>query len=146
MFSYWEEEYWKLDFDFVIIGLGIVGINTAIDLKTRFPNASIAVLERGGLPTGASTKNAGFACFGTVGEILHDLNTQTEAQVIETIKMRWKGLELLKNRVPLSSMHYQNNGGTEVFISDEQFEKRLSRLHDVNDLIEQFKPMDDPLL
>jgi len=37
------------------------------------PNAKIIVIEKGMLPQGASTKNARFACFGTVSEILEDI-------------------------------------------------------------------------
>ena len=33
-------------FDFVIIGAGIVGLTTAFELKKRFPQASIAILEK----------------------------------------------------------------------------------------------------
>ena len=137
MRSYWEEEYWKSSYDFIIIGLGIVGINTAIDLKNQFPDSSIAVVERGRMPSGASTKNAGFACFGTVGEILDDLKAQDEKEVIETIGMRWQGLQLLKSRVPEHAMDYKNLGGTEVFTDETKFEECESNLEYVNSLIER---------
>ena len=62
-FSYWEYKEWFTDNDFVVVGSGIVGLNCAIHLKERFPKSKVIVLEKGLLPQGASTKNAGFACF-----------------------------------------------------------------------------------
>ena len=75
MFSYWEYKNWITDIDFAIVGSGIVGLNCALALREKYPSASILVLEKGILPQGASTKNAGFACFGSLSELLDDLNT-----------------------------------------------------------------------
>ena len=44
-------------------------------LKQRFPKKNIIILEKGIFPQGASTKNAGFACFGSISEILNDLDS-----------------------------------------------------------------------
>ena len=33
-------------FDFIIVGVGIVGLATAYKLQLKFPNRSIAVLEK----------------------------------------------------------------------------------------------------
>jgi L-2-hydroxyglutarate oxidase LhgO len=68
-FSYWEQSSF-FNYDAIIIGSGIVGLIAAIHLKKSSPNLNIAVLERGFLPSGASTKNAGFACFGSVSELI----------------------------------------------------------------------------
>ena len=72
MLSYWEKYNWFDTPDYTIIGAGIVGLITSILLKKKKPSAQILILERGSLPNGASTKNAGFSCFGTVGEIVDD--------------------------------------------------------------------------
>ena len=71
--SYWEIKTWLTDIDFTIIGSGIVGLNTALELRNNYPKAKILILEKGRLPQGASTKNAGFACFGSLSEIIDDL-------------------------------------------------------------------------
>ena len=76
--SYWEQKEWLADIDFAIAGSGIVGLSTALFLKQRFPESNIILLEKGILPQGASTKNAGFACFGSLSEILQDLKTHSE--------------------------------------------------------------------
>lgn len=67
--SYWEYKQWLKNIDFTIVGSGIVGLCTAMFLKQRFPKKNIIILEKGIFPQGASTKNAGFACFGSISEI-----------------------------------------------------------------------------
>jgi len=63
------------------------------------PKASILILEKGVLPQGASTKNAGFACFGSLSEILGDLQSHTEEEVLTLIEKRWNGLQLLRKNL-----------------------------------------------
>ena len=70
--SFWELESYFKNIDIIIIGSGIVGLFAALHLKKTTPKLKIIVLERGVLPSGASTKNAGFACFGSASEILDD--------------------------------------------------------------------------
>jgi flavin-dependent dehydrogenase len=91
MFSFWEQVTWFEHVEFCIVGSGIVGLSAAIQLRRKHPKAKILVLERGVLPNGASTKNAGFACFGSLSEIVSDLKTMSEDQVIQLIENRWKG-------------------------------------------------------
>jgi L-2-hydroxyglutarate oxidase LhgO len=62
--SYWELNSWFSKVDYTIVGSGIVGLHAALRLRERFPDSKILVIEKGMLPQGASTKNAGFACFG----------------------------------------------------------------------------------
>ena len=80
--SYWEIKTWLTNIDFTIVGSGIVGLNCALQLKKRFPKAKILILEKGMLPQGASTKNAGFACFGSLSEIIDDLKKHSEDAVL----------------------------------------------------------------
>ena len=105
--SFWERKEYLNDIDFVIIGAGIVGMSTAIFLKKRFPSAKITILERGYLPTGASTKNAGFACFGSPTEMFDDLQTIKEEQVWETFLLRYQGLQTLFSLVEKEKINYQ---------------------------------------
>ena len=71
--SYWEQRTYFDDLDFTIIGSGIVGYSTALNLRKKYPTAKILIVERGYLPAGASSKNAGFACFGSASELYEDL-------------------------------------------------------------------------
>ena len=87
--SYWEKDIYLDKVDYLVIGSGIVGLSTAIHLKKKFPQRKVLILERGYLPTGASTKNAGFACIGSASELLKDLETVSEAEVFDTVYKRW---------------------------------------------------------
>jgi len=138
-FSYWEIKSWLTNIDFTIIGSGIVGLNCALQLKKTYPKANILILEKGVLPNGASTKNAGFACFGSLSEILDDLNTHTEAEVLRLINKRIKGLKLLRQTLGDQTINYQAFGGYELFTeNDNLFENCLSKKAYINKLL---KPM-----
>ena len=136
MLSYWEKEYWTPAQDFAIIGCGIVGLCTALLLREKYPYASISVYDRGNMPSGASTKNAGFVCYGTAGEILSDLESLSEEEVISTVRMRWVGLRMLKKIVPTEEMGYNMLGGMEVFRSEEKFQNCYDQLKYVNGVLE----------
>ena len=88
--SFWEKQSYFEEIDFLIVGAGIVGYSSAIHLQEKYPNASILIVERGYLPSGASSKNAGFACFGSATELLDDLDQIDEATVWSTVQKRWE--------------------------------------------------------
>lgn len=113
--SYWEIKTWLTNVDFTIVGSGIVGLNAALSLKNRFPNSKIIILEKGILPQGASTKNAGFACFGSLSEILDDLKSHSEEEVLNLITQRINGLRLLRKMLGDKVLNYQRLGGYELF-------------------------------
>jgi gamma-glutamylputrescine oxidase len=112
--SFWEKQVILEDIDFLVVGAGIVGSATAFELRKLHPTAKIVLIERGYLSTGASTKNAGFACFGSVTEILDDLAQQSESSVWETIALRYEGLLKLRERFPNKSIDYQQNGSWDL--------------------------------
>ncbi len=135
--SYWERKTWLSDIDYAIVGSGIVGLSCALFLRERFPDGKIVIFEKGILPSGASTKNAGFACFGSVSEILEDLNTHSEAEVIEIIKNRIQGLSLLRSILGDAKMDFRQYGGYELFAEDdiELFEFCLENIDYINGLV-----------
>lgn len=135
-YSYWEYKEWFANNDFVVVGSGIVGLNCAIQLKEKFPKAQVLVLERGLLPQGASTKNAGFACFGSVSELLSDLENHTEEEVVNLVKKRWEGLQLLRKTLGDQSIDYQHHLGYELFTQKEFFEKCESNIARFNALLQ----------
>ena len=105
--SYWELKNWFSNVDYTIVGSGIVGLHCALNLRERFPESKILVLEKGILPQGASTKNAGFACFGSLSEIIDDLKSHTQEEVIQLVQKRKLGLELLRKRLGDSVIDYK---------------------------------------
>jgi glycine/D-amino acid oxidase-like deaminating enzyme len=116
--SFWERQSFFEDIDFTVIGAGIVGYTTAIQLKKKYPSAKIIILERGYLPSGASSKNAGFACFGSPTEIYDDLTNSSENEVWDTIAMRFEGLQELKELVKDYDIDYQKNGSWDLIHSE----------------------------
>ncbi|REG89468.1 NAD(P)/FAD-dependent oxidoreductase [Winogradskyella sediminis] len=136
--SYWEIKNWLSHIDYVIVGSGIVGLNCALRLKQRFPKSKILVLEKGMLPQGASTKNAGFACFGSISEIIDDLKHHSEIEVLDLIKKRINGLQLLRETLGDKAIGYQNLGGYELFLDsdDALYDSCIDRQDDINQFLQ----------
>ncbi len=131
-FSYWElNQYFKI-YDLIVIGSGIVGLSTAVSFLEKNKKASVLVLERGILPSGASTKNAGFACFGSPSELLDDLKRSNENTVWQTVKMRWEGLQLLQKRLGKTNINYKAHGGFELFNDQKILDECLEKLDYLN--------------
>ncbi|WP_299333032.1 FAD-binding oxidoreductase [uncultured Psychroserpens sp.] len=134
--SYWDIKSWLTNIDFTIVGSGIVGLNCALQLQQRFPKSKILVLERGILPQGASTKNAGFACFGSLSEIINDLEVHSEAEVFNLVKQRIKGLQILRETLGDQNINYQQLGGYELFSdSNALFQLCQSKKESINRLL-----------
>jgi gamma-glutamylputrescine oxidase len=131
-YSYWEIKQYFRQFDLIVIGSGIVGLSTAIAFKQKHKKASILILERGCLPNGASTKNAGFACFGSPGELADDLTRMTEETVWDTVKMRWNGLQLLRKRLGDKAMAYKPLGGFELFDDTQLYDAHCEKITYLN--------------
>jgi len=135
--SYWEIKSWLTNIDYTIVGSGIVGLSCALQLRNRFPKAKILILEKGILPQGASTKNAGFACFGSLSEIIDDLKRHSEDEVVNLVQQRVNGLKLLRSTLGDAIIDYQELGGYELFTkADEQlYEDCLAQKDTINALL-----------
>jgi glycine/D-amino acid oxidase-like deaminating enzyme len=131
MISIWEKQSF-LESDVAIIGAGITGLSAAASIKERFPRLKVIVLEKGVLPSGASTKNAGFACFGSLTELLEDLETLGENGMQELVEMRWKGLEKTRERLGADTIDLKVRGGYELIFDETNFSESL---HLINALI-----------
>nr|WP_299031966.1 FAD-dependent oxidoreductase [uncultured Tenacibaculum sp.] len=134
-FSYWELKEWFTAIDFTVVGSGIVGLNCALQLRKMHPKAKILILEKGMLPQGASTKNAGFACFGSLSELIDDLNIHTEEEVVSLVKKRWEGLQLLRTTLGDKNIDFQQNKGYELFLTTELYESCLAQKSKINELL-----------
>ena len=135
--SYWELKNWFTNIDYTIVGSGIVGLHCALNLRERFPESKILILEKGILPQGASTKNAGFACFGSLSEIIDDLKTHSEEEIIQLIEKRWNGLQLLRKNLGDSVIDFKPYGGYELFIKEDEstYNECLQKLPFINEII-----------
>ena len=134
--SYWEIKSWFTNIDFTIVGSGIVGLSAALFLKEEHPKATILILEKGILPQGASTKNAGFACFGSLSEIIDDLKSHSQQEVYELVKKRWEGLQLMRKTLGDKTVDFQQLGGFELFNDEFSFRECYNKKEFVNQLLE----------
>ncbi|MBO2012307.1 NAD(P)/FAD-dependent oxidoreductase [Hymenobacter negativus] len=114
--SYWEHQSFFGPADVAIIGAGLVGLTAALYLKQRRPSWRVVVLERGALPSGASTKNAGFACFGSVSELIEQ---EKRGDLLAVVSARWEGLARLRELLGDAVLNYQPVGGYELFRHEE---------------------------
>jgi len=78
------------------------------------------ILEKGYLPSGASTKNAGFACFGSPSELIDDLKSNSENQVWETFDLRYQGLKTLFQLIDPQKIDYLACGSYDLIKSNEE--------------------------
>ncbi|MFE3867579.1 NAD(P)/FAD-dependent oxidoreductase [Flavobacterium sp. LS2P90] len=135
--SYWELKNWFTNIDYTIVGSGIVGLHAALRLRERFPDSKILVLEKGMLPQGASTKNAGFACFGSLSEIIDDLKSHSEEEVVNLVQKRWNGLQLLRRRLSDTAMDFKPYGGYELFLAADEsaYSECVGKLPFINEIL-----------
>ncbi len=113
--SVWEQSTYFAPKDLVIVGCGFVGLWTAYEAIQKNPKLNITILERGTIPSGASTRNAGFSCFGSVSELIYDVQLMGEANMLETVKMRYDGLQRIQKVFKASEIDYKQWGGYELF-------------------------------
>ena len=132
MLSYWEQQNFT-NYEYAVIGGGVVGLSTAISLKELDPAATVVVLDRGIFPRGASTRNAGFACFGSLTELLADLDSMGPQATRQLVADRWSGLSLLRSRIGDDKLGYEHHGGYELLFSGDM--DSLQRLDEVNKLL-----------
>ncbi len=112
MFSYWEQKTFS-NYNTAIIGAGLAGLFTALYLKRKFPKELILILEGEMFPA-ASTKNAGFACMGSITELEDDLTYSSTEEVIALFEKRYKGLRMMRRELGDDKIAYKEKGSFEL--------------------------------
>ena len=120
--SVWENETFFAHKDIIIVGSGLVGLWSAYYLKKLSPHANVLVVDRGLIPTGASTRNAGFACIGSATELLAHARQTGEQSMLEIVAMRYEGLNRIQKVFSKKEIEYERYGGYEL-ITDGQYSK-----------------------
>lgn len=140
--SYWENESFIKNIDLLVIGSGIVGLNAAIAYQKKHPKHKVVILEKGVFPSGASTKNAGFACFGSLTELMEDLESMTKDEVYEIVEKRWKGLHALMNLTGKDLIDFHQFGSYELFLEGEndKYNGALNSMSNINNDLRSIFP------
>ena len=135
--SYWERTSFFKDYDHCIVGAGIVGLFAALRLKEVTPEANICVLERSVIPDGASTKNAGFACFGSLSELIEQKKKSSEEELCNLVAKRWAGLNKMRLVLGDDVIDFKNWGGYELFSEKDKavWEECVSQLPYFNTIL-----------
>src|ERR1700744_5026957 len=112
--SIWEKESFFAPADILIAGSGLVGLWSAYYLKKKAPALSITIVDRGLIPTGASTRNAGFACFGSLTELVAGIREMGEDQLLELVELRFKGIKRISKTFGKKTIGFEKEGGYEL--------------------------------
>ncbi|HEX2534151.1 MAG TPA: FAD-dependent oxidoreductase, partial [Chitinophagaceae bacterium] len=115
MVSIWEKETFFAPQDVIVIGSGFVGLWSALWLVKENPRLRVTVIDRGLIPTGASTRNAGFACFGSLSELAYDIKTMGTEKTLELVELRYRGLERIQKYFKPGKIDFERCGGYELF-------------------------------
>lgn len=126
MFSIWERTGFMATPDLTVVGAGIVGLFTALHYQRRFPHRRVLVLERGPHPSGASVKNAGFACFGSPSEILADIDAEGRDAALARVEERWRGLQELRAELGDEAIGFEPTGGHELYAVNDPLYSRVA--------------------
>ncbi|REC47764.1 hypothetical protein DRF67_09895 [Chryseobacterium pennipullorum] len=114
MNSIWELETFYRKRNVIIIGAGFTGLWSAISIKEKHPEKSVVIIERNTIPLGASSRNAGFACFGSLTEIIADSQKMGWDKTLQLVKMRFEGLQKIRHYFHTSTIDFELNGGYEI--------------------------------
>jgi gamma-glutamylputrescine oxidase len=148
MQSYWERTAFWQELDAVVVGGGLVGLQGAIYLKEQRPHWRVVVLEQMVGSLGASTRNAGFACFGSMTELIEDLQHHPADEVWQLVEMRWRGLRHLRATLGDTAIGYQSKGGLEIFTPADtaDHEQCLAQLRSFNQTLRSIIGHDEVFL
>lgn len=129
MISVWELETFYRKRDVIIIGAGFTGLWTAVSIKEKYPEKSVLIIERNAVPLGASTRNAGFACFGSLTEVIADSGKMGWKKTLDLVKMRFEGLQKIQAYFTNADIDFELSGGFEILNTNDP----LQRIDEVNE-------------
>lgn len=133
MLSYWEKKQFFYHRDLVICGAGFTGLSAGIYYKRKHPSKKVLVLEKDAINGGASTRNAGFACFGSPSELIADLKISSEDEVFHLVEKRFLGLLNLRGLLGDDAMGYEHKHGFELFrTKDSLYPECIEQLNYLN--------------
>lgn len=135
--SYWERSILLRKFDFLILGAGLIGKQISLKIKAKYPHARVGIVDRSPISYGASTRNAGFACFGSVSEIADDLKNSSTNEVMALLNKRYQGINLLVQTFGADNIGYRNTGSYEIFTNSSDFSDAQNQVDHINALLSE---------
>ncbi|CAI8887125.1 NAD(P)/FAD-dependent oxidoreductase [Chryseobacterium sp. IT-36CA2] len=138
MNSVWELDTFYRKRDVIIIGAGFSGLWTAISIKEKYPEKSVLIIERNCIPLGASTRNAGFACFGSLTEVIADSQKMGWGKTLELVTMRFDGLQKIQHYFKNDEIDFELTGGYEILNNEEP----LFHIDSVNEKLKAITGLD----
>ncbi|MFM1899064.1 MAG: hypothetical protein RL577_1304 [Bacteroidota bacterium] len=129
--SFWVKRHLERA-DIVIVGGGLVGLLTSIRLKQKFPKREVWVLDKAPFLWSASWRNAGFACYGSAGELLDEARRSSRNQALELYRRRFDGLVQLREEFGDASLGFESSGGWELFQSEAEAQAVFRDLEELN--------------
>lgn len=136
MLSFWEKEAFFNKTDVLIAGAGFSGLWMAFFLKKKAPHLAITLIDKHALPMGASTKNAGFACFGSPSELVANIEVMGEEKALFWAAERLHGIQLIAEYFGKNA-DYDPCGGYEVFDEGSLLEKSIAALPMFNQFFQE---------
>lgn len=145
LYSYWEKTYLFKPTDFLVVGMGLTGLQTAINLKEQHKNAKVMVIDRHSWSVGASTRNAGFACFANLSELLDDLQHHDAQTAYKLVKDRFVGLKKLRQKFSDKAIGFEATGSKEIFFQENKDDmlRCIDSLQGVNTILSEELGLDN---
>jgi glycine/D-amino acid oxidase-like deaminating enzyme len=137
--SHWEQTTYYQQTDIVIAGAGFMGLWSAWEIRQKYPHLSITIVDKNPTPLGASTRNAGFACFGSLTELISDEATIGTDAMLAIVEMRFRGIEKIKQLFSKEEIDYDACGGYETLMAAHPAHNQLPEKIDYfNELLSPF--------
>jgi gamma-glutamylputrescine oxidase len=138
--SIWESESFFAPKEVIIVGSGFTGLWSAYYIKKMHPHWAVLILDRGIIPAGASTRNAGFACFGSLTELLSDSAANGEEEMLKLVEMRYRGLKKIRKHFESQDISYEETGGYELIPNQSPSDVNLLRTR-IDQVNQKLKPL-----
>jgi gamma-glutamylputrescine oxidase len=141
-FSYWEYDRWFKNIDLLVVGAGITGCLTAYFWKKKFPNDNVLVVDKTPLPRGATLRNAGFLCFGSMSEYLDDTKNHSRDYASQLMLDRFEGIQILQEVFKGRDIGLKMDGGFEIFAENEAtiYQECIDEINEANKLFSGQNP------
>ncbi len=133
---YWHFNHHLHSYDYGIIGGGFVGMYIALHIKQKSPKAKVLLVESQQHGAMASSRNAGFACIGSVTELISDTEQYGLDKVIDLVEMRYAGLKYIEQKYG-QAISFDWCGGYELFKEKSIREEAIAHIELYNDALQR---------